>query len=160
MNKFIKYITAGLFSLAIVACGDKADPKADFQKVMQWQDSQMQMMTNAQVELQQKLMSSQNDPKQVEAIVQEFAAKVKEAEKSLNALDVKSDEVKAFKQKTQEAFKLSSELMEDSLKVLQTPESAATLAEGIQQKTTKAMEAQAELQKLQADLKAKYGDTK
>lgn len=155
MNKLIKIGAMALFAFFLSAC-DKPDPAADFKRLMEFSEKQQQSQIAFQAELQQKLVSQ--DPAQIEAALNDFSEKVKVTAKELDAVEVKSDEVKSFKLKMKEALTLSNELLSDSVKMLQnpTPESQQAL----QQKAQNALKTADELQKQQAELEQKYAPTK
>ena len=105
-----------------------------------------------QQEFQQKMATQ--DPAQIDAAVKDFGAKVAEIQKGLDALDIKSEEIKGLKDKMKAALVLSNELVLDSVKVMQNPTEEAQKA--ILDKTQKVMQAQQDLVKLQSELQAKY----
>ncbi len=151
MNKLIKLGAVALFSFFVVAC-NKADPAADLKKLTDWQAAQNQSQMAFQQEFQQKMATQ--DPAQIDAAVKDFGAKVAEIQKGLDALDIKSEEVKGLKDKMKAALVLSNELVLDSVKVMQNPTEEAQKA--ILDKTQKVMQAQQDLVKLQSELQAKY----
>ena len=158
MNKLIKVGAIALFSLFVAAC-NKADPAADFKKLTDWQNAQTQSFLALQNDLQQKVATQ--DPAQIEEAVKTFTAKIEETQKTLDALDIQSDEIKPLKEKIKNAFVLSNELMADSIKVIQTPPSdpqqAQQLQQALQSKMEAANKAAQELVTLQAELQNKYG---
>ena len=113
-----------------------AQGKADLQKILDWNKAQEQAANAAQQKLQTELAT--NDPKKVEAALVEFIKTVDETVKTLDAVEVKSPLVAAFKAKTKEVLTLSSSIVADSVKVMAqpTPESQNALAEKTQQLTT------------------------
>ena len=131
-----------------------AQGKADLQKVLDWNKAQEQAANAAQQKLQTELAT--NDPKKVEAALVEFIKTVDETVKTLDAVEVKSPLVAAFKAKTKEVLTLSSSIVADSVKVMAqpTPESQNALAE----KTQQLIQEGNVLQQLQAELQQTFGE--
>ena len=131
-----------------------AQGKTDLQKILDWNKAQEQAANAAQQKLQTELAT--NDPKKVEAALVEFTKTVDETVKTLDAVEVKSPLVVAFKAKTKEVLTLSSSIVADSVKVMAqpTPESQNALAE----KTQKLIQEGNVLQQLQAELQQTFGE--
>ena len=131
-----------------------AQGKTDLQKILDWNKAQEQAANAAQQKLQTELAT--NDPKKVEAALVEFTKTVDETVKTLDAVEVKSPLVVAFKAKTKEVLTLSSSIVEDSVKVMSqpTPESQNALAE----KTQQLIQEGNVLQQLQAELQQTFGE--
>lgn len=131
-----------------------AQGKTDLQKILDWNKAQEQAANAAQQKLQTELAT--NDPKKVEAALVEFTKTVDETVKTLDAVEVKSPLVAAFKAKTKEVLTLSSSIVADSVKVMAqpTPESQNALAE----KTQKLIQEGNVLQQLQAELQQTFGE--
>ena len=131
-----------------------AQGKTDLQKILDWNKAQEQAANVAQQKLQTELAT--NDPKKVEAALVEFTKTVDETVKTLDAVEVKSPLVAAFKAKTKEVLTLSSSIVADSVKVMAqpTPESQNALAE----KTQQLIQEGNVLQQLQAELQQTFGE--
>ena len=131
-----------------------AQGKTDLQKILDWNKAQEQAANAAQQKLQTELAT--NDPKKVEPALVEFTKTVDETVKTLDAVEVKSPLVAAFKAKTKEVLTLSSSIVADSVKVMAqpTPESQNALAE----KTQKLIQEGNVLQQLQAELQQTFGE--
>ena len=131
-----------------------AQGKADLQKILDWNKAQEQAANAAQQKLQTELAT--NDPKKVETALVEFIKTVDETVKTLDAVEVKSPLVAAFKAKTKEVLTLSSSIVADSVKVMAqpTPESQNALAE----KTQQLIQEGNVLQQLQAELQQTFGE--
>ena len=131
-----------------------AQGKTDLQKILDWNKAQEQAANAAQQKLQTEL--AKNDPKKVEAALVEFTKTVDETVKTLDAVEVKSPLVVAFKAKTKEVLTLSSSIVADSVKVMSqpTPESQNALAE----KTQQLIQEGNVLQQLQAELQQTFGE--
>ena len=131
-----------------------AQGKTDLQKILDWNKAQEQAANAAQQKLQTELET--NDPKKVEAALVEFTKTIDETVKTLDAVEVKSPLVAAFKAKTKEVLTLSSSIVADSVKVMSqpTPESQNALAE----KTQKLIQEGNVLQQLQAELQQTFGE--
>lgn len=131
-----------------------AQGKTDLQKILDWNKAQEQAANAAQQKLQTELAT--NDPKKVEAALVEFTKTVDETVKTLDAVEVKSPLVVAFKTKTKEVLTLSSSIVADSVKVMSqpTPESQNALAE----KTQQLIQEGNVLQQLQAELQQTFGE--
>ncbi|UKH15910.1 hypothetical protein [Actinobacillus pleuropneumoniae] len=157
MKKLATIGAVALLAFSVTAC-NKADPAADYKKFQEWYQVQEQTQAAAQAELQKQLTEvmsqAQKDPKALEAVLNTFAGKVQETLKSLDAVDVKSAEIKALKDKTKAVLGLSNEVISEQVKVMAAPTAEAQQA--IQAKATQLNQAAQELQKLQADLKAKF----
>lgn len=131
-----------------------AQGKTDLQKILDWNKAQEQAANAAQQKLQTELAT--NDPKKVEAALVEFTKTVDETVKTLDAVEIKSPLVAAFKAKTKEVLTLSSSIVADSVKVMAqpTPESQNALAE----KTQQLIQEGNVLQQLQAELQQTFGE--
>ena len=115
-----------------------AQGKTDLQKILDWNKAQEQAANAAQQKLQTELAT--ND----------------QTVKTLDAVEVKSPLVAAFKAKTKEVLTLSSSIVADSVKVMAqpTPESQNALAE----KTQQLIQEGNVLQQLQAELQQTFGE--
>lgn len=157
MKKLATIGAVALLAFSITAC-NKADPAADYQKFQAWYQTQEKAQAQAQADFQQQLaevMGKQpQDPKALEAVLSTFAGKVQETVKSLDTVDVKSDEIKPLKDKTKALLTLSGDVLADQIKLMSAPTAEAKQA--LQAKTQQLNQAAADLQKLQADLKAKF----
>lgn len=151
MNKLIKLSATLLFALFLSAC-EKPDPAADFKKLMEFGEKQQQSQVTFQAELQQRLATQ--DPKQIEGALNDFSQKVTQIAKELDAIEVKSDEIKSFKTKMKDGLILSSELLSDSIKLMQNPTEEGQKA--LQEKTQNALKIAQELQEIQTELQKKY----
>ncbi|WGE75898.1 hypothetical protein [Actinobacillus equuli] len=156
MKKLATIGAVALLAFSVTAC-NKADPAADYKKFQEWYQVQEQTQATAQAEFQKQLAEvmgqKEKDPKALEAVLNNFG-KVQETLKSLDAVDVKSEEIKALKDKTKAVLGLSSEVLSEQVKVMAAPTAEAQQA--IQAKAVQLNQAAQELQKLQADLKAKF----
>ncbi|HBO37279.1 MAG TPA: hypothetical protein DD638_01315 [Pasteurellaceae bacterium] len=157
MNKLIKFGAAALLAIFVTACGDKADPAADFKKLSDWSAAQQQSQLAFQTEFQKKVATQ--DPAQIEEALKDVNAKVAEIEKSLDALDIKSPEIKTLKDKMKSGLMLSNQLVADGLKIMQNPTDIEA-QKVVQEKVEKVQQEMVELQKLQMELQQKYGAAK
>lgn len=139
---------------AALTAEEIAQGKADLQKILDWNTAQEKLANEAQQKLQQELSS--NDPKKAEAALVEFTKVVDETAKSLDAVEVKSPLVATFKAKTKALLTLSSEIVTDSVKVMGNPTKEAQ--DALAGKTQKLIQDSTELQSLQAELQAAFGD--
>lgn len=157
MKKLTTIGAIALLAFSVTAC-NKADPAAEYKKFQEWYQVQEQTQATAQAEFQKQLSDvmgqAEKDPKALETVLNNFAGKVQETLKSLDAIDVKSEEIKALKDKTKAVLTLSNEVLSDQVKIIATPTPEAQQA--IQAKAQQLNQAASELQKLQADLKAKF----
>ena len=127
--------------------------KADYQKLVAWNDAQDKSMQAAQAELQQKL-ATQN-PKQIQEGLTAFNSKVEETVKSLDAIEVSDAQIKTFKEKTKSVLTLSSEVLSDQVKAISNPNDEA-LKQAVQKKAETLMQANTELQKLSNELQQRF----
>lgn len=153
MKKLTTISAVALLTFGVAAC-NKVDPAAEYKQFQEWQQSQETARAEAQAEFQQQLAQAQKDPKALETVLQNFAAKVQSTLNSLDSLNVKSEEIKGLKEKVRSVLSLSTELLTEQAKLLTTPSADAEKA--IQEKTVKLTEEANALQKLQADLNAKF----
>lgn len=168
MKNLTKLSLATLLALFLTACdkpntaqqaqssaqtATQADPATDFLKFIDWQKAQEAAQANIQAEIQQKLSSVQN-PKELEPVLQNFSAKMNEMAQSLDALDIQSPEIKNLKEKAKVVLLLSSETMADTLKMIGAPSEDSQKA--LQEKAQKLMSLATELQQLQSDLAQKF----
>ncbi|HGO5815193.1 TPA: lipoprotein HlpB [Mannheimia haemolytica] len=127
--------------------------KADYQKLVAWNDAQDKSMQAAQAELQQKLATQ--DPKQIQEGLTAFNSKVEETVKSLDAIEVSDAQIKTFKEKTKSVLTLSSEVLSDQVKAISNPNDEA-LKQAVQKKAETLMQANTELQKLSNELQQRF----
>lgn len=157
MKKLATIGAVALLAFSVTAC-NKADPAADYKKFQEWYQVQEQTQATAQAEFQKQLAEvmgqKEKDPKALETVLNNFAGKVQETLKSLDTIDVKSEEIKTLKDKTKAVLALSNEVLSEQVKVMAAPTAEAQQA--IQAKAVQLNQAAQELQKLQADLKAKF----
>ncbi|MCK3658161.1 hypothetical protein A4G18_05425 [Pasteurellaceae bacterium Pebbles2] len=155
MKKLATIGAIALLALSVTAC-EKADPVADYKKYDEWYQTQAPIQTAAQAEFNQQLADamSSNDSKKLEAAFQNFAGKVQETLKSLDAVNVKSDEIKALKEKAKGLLNLSNEVLTEQAKLVAEPN--AEKQQAVQAKADKVKEYAGELEKLQAELQGKF----
>lgn len=171
MKKLTKISIAALLALFLAACDQPAQSSKtesatsasvvtseaqgieDFKKFVEWNLAQEQALASSHAELQQKLATE--DKAQLEQGLTEFTVKVSEVLKSLDALDVKHNELVAFKAKTKESLTLSNEVISESVKLIANPTEEGQKI--IQEKTAKLQQVNAELQQLQLELQQKFG---
>ncbi|OOF58780.1 lipoprotein HlpB [Rodentibacter myodis] len=173
MNKFTKMSAAALLALFLTACDKPADKtadvakpettqpamsaeaqeKADYEKLIAWNQAQGAAQAQNQQKLQQELTAAieAKDENKAKTAVEEYNKTVQATIASLDALDIKSDLINAAKNKTKDVLTLASELLVDQLNV-KTEEDQKAYAE-------KATKLQAEMQalaQLGAQIEAKY----
>lgn len=172
MNKLTKIGATALFALFLSACDKAADTqpapaanttgpvealseaaKADFQKILEWNQLQDKQLAEANAALQQKLVTQ--DPKQIQEGLTEFNKQVEFMVKSLEAIEVSDAQIKAFKDKTKQVLSLSSEVLVGQVKAMATPNDQAA-AQSVQQKSQTLIEAGSELQKLNVELQQRF----
>ncbi|OOF42520.1 lipoprotein HlpB [Rodentibacter rarus] len=137
----------------VVAMNAEAQEKADYEKLLAWNQAQGAVQAQSQQKLQQDLVVAieANDENKAKAAVEEFNKSVQGSIASLDALDVKSDLIGNAKNKTKEVLTLASELLVAQANV-KTEEAQKAYAE-------KAMQLQVEIQslaELDAQIKAKF----
>lgn len=182
MNKFTKISATALVALFLAAC-DKPAPtateaapattpavetakpaettvaapseaaKADYQKLATWNAEQEKSMQAAQVELQQKLATQ--DAAQMQEGLVAFNKKVEDTVKSLEAVDVSDAQLKELKEKSKSALTLSSEVLNEQVKVLSNPTDEA-LRQSAQKKAEALIEVNTELQKISAEVEKRF----
>ncbi|MEG9499187.1 lipoprotein HlpB [Mannheimia indoligenes] len=184
MNKFTKISATALVALFLAAC-DKPAPKApateaapaatpaaetakqaemtvaapseaakaDYQKLAAWNAEQEKSMQAAQVELQQKLATQ--DPKQMQEGLVAFNKKVEDTVKSLEAVDLSDAQLKELKEKSKSALTLSSEVLNEQVKVLSNPADEA-LKQSAQKKSEALIEINTELQRISAEVEKRF----
>lgn len=131
----------------------EAQEKADYEKLIAWNQEQGAVQAQNQQKLQQALNAAMEakDENKVKAAVEEFNKNVQTSIASLDALDVKSDLISNAKNKTKEVLTLASELLVAQAN-LKTEEDQKAYAE-------KAMKLQGEMQSLAelgAQIEAKF----
>lgn len=131
-----------------------ADAQAveDLKKFIEWKQVQEQTLTQAQNDLQQGIATQ--DKVKAEDALAAFKGKVDEVLKSLDAVEIKNEEVKAFKAQARESLVLSNDLIAESVKAMSAP--SPELQSAIQEKAQKLMQLGADLQQKQMDLQKKY----
>ena len=152
MKKLFKILSVTLFAFVVTACGDKADPAAEFKKLNDWSVNNQQAVMTLQTEIQQSLASQ--DPAKIEEAVKKFNDKYDEFQKELDAIEVKDPEIKAFKDKVKNGLVSSNKLITDVITLMKSP--TAELQKQVQEETQKVMQEAMEVTKLQAELQKKY----
>lgn len=127
--------------------------KADYQKLATWNAEQEKSMQAAQVELQQKLATQ--DAAQMQEGLVAFNKKVEDTVKSLEAVDVSDAQLKELKEKSKSALTLSSEVLNEQVKVLSNPTDEA-LRQSAQKKAEALIEVNTELQKISAEVEKRF----
>lgn len=154
MNKFIKFAATLILALGITACGD--DPKADYKKMLDWNQQQQTTQQQLLGEFQTAL-SQVKTPEEIEPILKKYEDGAKAVIASLDKVDVKSKEIKELKDKSKALLSLSVEVTSKSAKAMVKPltdEEKAVLQTQVNELQTSA-KALAELDK---SLAQKYGD--
>lgn len=152
MNKLFKILSVTLFVFVVTACGDKANPAAEFKKLNDWSVNNQQAVMTLQTEIQQSLASQ--DPAKIEEAVKKFNDKFAEFQKELDAIEVKDPEIKAFKDKVKNGLVSSNKLITDVITLMKSP--TAELQKQVEEGTKKLMQDASEVTKLQAELQKKY----
>ena len=152
MNKLFKILSVTLFAFVVTACGDKANPAAEFKKLNDWSVNNQQAVMTLQTEIQQSLASQ--DPAKIEEAVKKFNDKFAEFQKELDAIEVKDPEIKAFKDKVKNGLISSNKLITDGITLMKSP--TAELQKQVEEGTKKLMQDASEVTKLQAELQKKY----
>ena len=152
MKKLFKILSVTLFAFVVTACGDKADPAAEFKKLNDWSVNNQQAVMTLQTEIQQSLASQ--DQAKIEEAVKKFNDKFAEFQKELDAIEVKDPEIKAFKDKVKNGLVSSNKLITDVITLMKSP--TAELQKQVQEETQKVMQEAMEVTKLQAELQKKY----
>lgn len=138
---------------AAPAVNTEAQEKADYEKLLAWNQAQGAVQAQSQQKLQQDLAAAveANDENKAKAAVEEFNQSVQSSIASLDALDVKSDLINNAKTKTKNVLTLASQLLVAQLNT--KTEEAQKAYE------SKAMELQAEMKSLAelgAQIEAKF----
>ena len=152
MKKLFKILSVTLFAFVVTACGDKADPAAEFKKLNDWSVNNQQAVMTLQTEIQKSLASQ--DQAKIEEAVKKFNDKFAEFQKELDAIEVKDPEIKAFKDKVKNGLVSSNKLITDVITLMKSP--TAELQKQVQEETQKVMQEAMEVTKLQAELQKKY----
>lgn len=154
MNKLVKLGLAALFAFSLAACNEKVDPKADYAKLVEWTQTNESTQAAFQAEYQQKLLS--RDLVQVKEAMDSLVARNTKSIDSLKAIKISDPEVKKLQEKTIEVLGISSDLTKSAVALMNNPNDQKIIEE-VQAKTQQAQVQTAELQKMQAELAAKYG---
>ncbi len=141
MNKLFKILSVTLFAFVVTACGDKANPAAEFKKLNDWSVNNQQAVMTLQTEIQHSLASQ--DQAKIEEAVKKFNDKFAEFQKELDAIEVKDPEIKAFKDKVKNGLVSSNKLITDVITLMKSP-------------TAELQKQVMEVTKLQAELQKKY----
>lgn len=153
MNKFIKFAATLILALGITACGD--DPKADYNKILEWNQQQQPVQQKLLGEFQASLAQVKT-PEDVDVLLKKYEDGAKAIIDSLDKVDVKSKEIKEFKDKSKALLVLSADVtlksVRASVKPLTEEEKTALQAQVSELQTS--AKALAELDKV---LVEKYG---
>lgn len=153
MNKLFKIGATLLFALFLVAC-NKTDPAAELKKLEDWSIANQQAQATFLADFQKKMTSG--DLAQIEQAAKEFNDNITKIEQSLDAVEVKNDEIKALKTKMQETLKLSSSLVQDGIELLRNPEQSPEKIAAVQKKTEDTVKSSQEVLKLKSELTEKF----
>lgn len=153
MNKFIKFVATLVLAFGITACGD--DPKADYNKILEWNQQQQPVQQKLLGEFQASLAQVKT-PEDVDVLLKKYEDGAKAIIDSLDKVDVKSKEIKEFKDKSKALLVLSADVavksVRASVKPLTEEEKTALQAQVSELQTS--AKALAELDKV---LVEKYG---
>lgn len=138
---------------AAPALSAEEQEKADYEKLVAWNQAQGAAQAQSQQKLQQELQAAiaAQDENKAKAAIEEFNKTVQASIASLDAVEVKSDLINSAKTKTKEVLTLASELLVDQASV-KTEADQKAYAE-------KAMKLQGEMQSLAqlgAQIEAKF----
>ncbi|BFU59956.1 MULTISPECIES: lipoprotein HlpB [Rodentibacter] len=145
MNKFTKISATALFALFLTACEKPADKaaetakpetaqtvetakpamsaeeqeKADYEKLIAWNQAEGAMQAQNTQKLQQELNAAAEakDENKVKAAIEEYNKTVQATIASLDGVDIKSESINAAKAKTKEVLTLASQLLVDQVNV-------------------------------------------
>lgn len=149
MKKLLQFCSIALLGIFLAACSKPADPKAEFK-----------LFSDFQGEVSQQLLGGLNHSISTgiidEQSVQEFSAQTDAAIKKLQALPIRSDEIKALKDKYQVFLKQSSVLLTAAFNAQEQKTEEAEQALLKQQQ--KYMELTNESIQLRQSLAAKYSE--
>ncbi|MGC7559883.1 hypothetical protein [Pasteurella sp. PK-2025] len=132
----------------------QVDPKADFQKFTEFQQSQNAKVSALNEEITRAVQAG--DLKALEPVLLKFSTQINEVAKELDALPIYSAEIIKLKEQAKNLLLKSSELMIDNVKLQQNP-----TPQGVQSLVTKKeilMKIADEFTKLNNELAAKYGE--
>lgn len=128
---------------------------AEFQKLVDWGKAQEEIMNKAAAEMEQ--IAATKDAKKIQDGVTKMQSVFTDALKSLDGIEVKDTDVGTFKQKTKEVMELLQNLMVISSKAAAQPEKEAEFQEEAKGVAMKMMTLAPEMQKMEAELKQKFG---
>ncbi|PVX39822.1 hypothetical protein C8D76_10423 [Pasteurella langaaensis DSM 22999] len=154
MNKFIKFVAALALAFTITACGD--NPKADYKKIVDWNQQQQPAQQKMLSEFQTAL-SQAKTPADVEPIIKKYEDGAKEIIASLDKIDVKNKEVKELKDKSEALLKLSVEIASKSARAVATPLTDEEKAK-LQAQVNELQSSAKALDELDKSLNQKYGE--
>lgn len=187
MNKFTKISATALFALFLTACDKPADKpapakpeatqpapeakqeaakpaeatlaqeQADYNKLLEWNASQVQAQMAAQQTLQSDLTAAvqAKDEKKIEEAIKTFNKTIEDTIASLDKLDITAPSVKSIKDQNKEVLALSSKLLVDQLN-LATKAPTEEQTKAYQAKVEKLQAAVARLQEDSAALAQKF----
>ncbi|MCW9709459.1 hypothetical protein L5B71_00935 [Avibacterium sp. 21-586] len=156
MNKFIKIGVVTLFALFLAAC-NKADPKADYAKLAEWMQLNQVDQASFQTQYNQKI--STGDTTQLKEAMVALVERNTKLIKSLKAINIKDPEIQKLQDKTIEVLTYSSDLTESVINLANNPSPSNEVVKSLQEKTQKAQLLTADLQRMRAELAAKYANT-
>lgn len=151
MIKITKMGIAILLSLFLVACDKPAMVNTneqgivDFQKIMEWKQTQEQVLAASHIELEKKLATQ--DDAQIKEGFKLFADDIRGILNSLDSLDIKHGEVAIFKEKTKDSLSVLNEVFD----------AMVNRAPDIAEKKDKLIQIGSDVQKIQSELQAKFG---
>ena len=187
MNKFTKISATALFALFLTACDKPADKpapakpeatqpapeakqeaakpaeatlaqeQADYNKLLEWNASQVQAQMASQQRLQSDLTAAvqAKDEKKIEEAIKTFNKTIEDTIASLDKLDITAPSVKSIKDQNKEVLALSSKLLVDQLN-LATKAPTEEQTKAYQAKVEKLQAAVARLQEDSAALAQKF----
>ncbi|TDQ59455.1 hypothetical protein EDC45_0103 [Mesocricetibacter intestinalis] len=146
----------GILLLTLTALTACSDPAADLKKLQNWDKENVATQQQIQNELQQSL-ATLKDPKDLQPILDNYKTKVQDLVKSLDQVEIKSNEIKPLKEKSKQVFLAATEVTVDSLNTLIVSRSEESV-QALKEKTQALEKSVGELSKLQSDLEQKYGE--
>lgn len=133
-----------------------SDPAAEYQMLSDWGQAQQIEMQKAGVELRE-LASRTRDMKQLSESIEKAKNVFADSLKNLDKLEIKDEAVAALRSKSREVLVLMQEALLIGTKIAAEPEKEAEYQQEAKGITMKLLELAPEMQKMDAELRQRFG---
>ncbi|MDG2915228.1 hypothetical protein P7M47_04445 [Bisgaard Taxon 10/6] len=158
MKNLLKMGAVALFAVTLAACNNE-DPKADYKKLVEWNQQQAEPQQKIVAELQQNIATAKENAnaQAVDEAIKTYETATDAIIQSLDKVEVKSKEIAPFKAKTKDVLLRSKAVTSAGAKAAITQPSPEEMQK-IQGEVADLQKAVKEFADLGAELDKKYGE--